>query len=62
MIWNIFKINYGFEEGGRFLDNLCDIDFNDLHLSSEKCRSKKCEELIVIIEIGEICYEREGVA
>ena len=50
-ISRVFKLNYGFEEGGRFLEDLCDTDFNDLHLYSRKCQSHKCEELIVIIEI-----------
>ena len=60
-ISRVFKVNFGFEDGCGFNDILCerDIDFNDLHFYSEKCRSRKCEEMILIIEI---CEEREGGA
>jgi len=47
----VFKVKFGFEEGGGYNGDLSWIDFYDLHLYSRKCRTLKCEELMVIIEI-----------
>jgi len=47
----VFKVNFGFHEGGGYNGDLSWIDFYDLHLYSKKCRTPKCEELMVIIEI-----------
>ena len=34
----LFKVNYGFEEGGRFVEDLLDINFADLYSYSKKYR------------------------
>merc|ERR1712098_255745 len=31
---HVFKMNYGFEEGGGYCEDLCDYDFDDLFLYS----------------------------
>ena len=47
----VIKVNFGFEEGGGFDEDLKWIDFYDLYLYSRKCRTLKREEQIVIVEI-----------
>ena len=59
-ISSVFKVNYCFEECGRFFEDLFDIEFNDLHLYSSKCRSHKCEEMIVIFNINFCSRLRKG--
>ena len=47
----VFKVNYGFQEGGGFPIDLCNIEFEYLYLYSRRCRDGPNEKEIVIIEI-----------